>query len=214
MAGQSNAGDELQKFLDANQYSRKSILRYEKIFGKTYVSTGGEATTAEFCAQMGLEPGMKLLDVGAGIGGSAFYMAKSFGITVDGVDLSSNMVEIARENLAKMSEEVQKKVTFRVEDATTMEYPENHYDVVYSRDTILHIADKKSLFQNFFKTLKPGGRVVITDYCRGDLAKAGKADYGQDFKDYVADRGYHLLTVEQYGQVSTSKTFSLTLMLW
>jgi len=208
MAGQSNAGEELQKFLDANQYSRKSILRYEKIFGKTYVSTGGEATTAEFCAQMGLEPGMKLLDVGAGIGGSAFYMAKSFGITVDGVDLSSNMVEIARENLAKMSEEVQKKVTFRVEDATTMEYPENHYDVVYSRDTILHIADKKSLFQNFFKTLKPGGRVVITDYCRGDLAKAGKADYGQDFKDYVADRGYHLLTVEQYGQVLTEAGFA------
>ena len=208
MAGQAIAGDDLKKFLDANQYSRKSILRYEKIFGKTYVSTGGEATTAEFCAEMGLEAGMKILDVGAGIGGSAFFMAKAFGVTVEGVDLSSNMVDIARENLCKMSEDVQKNVSFRVEDATSMEYPENYYDIVYSRDTILHIADKKSLFQNFFKTLKPGGRVVITDYCRGDLAKLGKDDYGQDFKDYVAERGYHLLTVDQYGQVLADAGFS------
>ena len=208
MAGQTNAGDDLKKFLDANQYSRKSILRYEKIFGKTYVSTGGEVTTDEFCAEMGLKAGMKILDVGAGIGGSAFYMAKTFGVIVDGVDLSSNMVDIARENLGNMSEEVQKNVSFRVEDATSMEYPENHYDIVYSRDTILHIADKKSLFQSFFKTLKPGGRVVITDYCKGDLAKLGKDDYGQDFKDYVADRGYHLLTVDQYGQVLTDAGFS------
>jgi len=198
----------LKKFLDANQYSRKSILRYEKIFGKTYVSTGGEVTTAEFCAQMGLEAGMKVLDVGAGIGGSAFYMAKTFGVIVDGVDLSSNMVDIAQEILSNMSVDVQKNVSMRMADATTMEYPEKHYDIVYSRDTILHIADKKSLFQKFFKTIKPGGKVVITDYCKGDLAKLGKEDYGQDFKDYVAERGYHLLTVDQYGQVLIDAGFS------
>jgi phosphoethanolamine N-methyltransferase len=175
----------------------KSILRYEKIFGHTYVSTGGEVTTSEFCAEMGLKAGMKVLDVGAGIGGSAFFMAKTFGVEVDGVDLSSNMVAIANDYLSTMPEEVREKVKFRVEDATAMDYPENHYDVVYSRDTILHIADKKSLFENFFKCLKPGGKVVITDYCQGDLSKLGKEEYNQDFKEYVAERGYHLLTVEQ-----------------
>jgi phosphoethanolamine N-methyltransferase len=34
-----------QEFLDTHQYSDHSIARYEKIFGKTYVSTGGEETT-------------------------------------------------------------------------------------------------------------------------------------------------------------------------
>ena len=203
----SGHSEDLKQFLDANQYSRKSILRYEKIFGVTYVSTGGEVTTAEFCSEMSLKPGMKILDVGAGIGGSAFYMAKTFGVEIDGVDLSSNMVDIANENRGKMDKDIQKKVNFKVEDATKMDYPENYYDVVYSRDTILHIADKKSLFINFFKTLKPNGCIVITDYCKGDLSKLGKEDYSQDFKDYVADRGYHLLTVEQYGQVLTDAGF-------
>ena len=198
---QDPINEEFKAFLDANQYSRKSILRYEKIFGKHYVSTGGEVTTAEFCAEMGLKPGMKILDVGSGIGGSAFYMSEKFEVEIDGVDLSTNMVDIAQEYLQVQSPEVQKRLSFKVADATSMTYPENHYDIVYSRDTILHIEDKKSLFQHFFKCLKPGGRVVITDYCKGDLAKQGKEDYHQDFKDYVADRGYHLLTVAEYGQV-------------
>ena len=38
--------ESFQAFLDENQYSRKSILRYERIFGPTYISTGGQETTA------------------------------------------------------------------------------------------------------------------------------------------------------------------------
>lgn len=41
----SNKAPASQEFLDTNQYSRKSILRYERIFGHTWVSTGGEATS-------------------------------------------------------------------------------------------------------------------------------------------------------------------------
>ena len=46
-----------------------------------------------------------------------------------------------------MSAGVKHRCQFHVEDATTMDYPENFYDVVYSRDTILHIADKEALFK-------------------------------------------------------------------
>ena len=68
---------EFQKFLDSNQYSKNGILRYEQIFGIDYVSVGGQTTTAKFCAeQLDLEEKQKVLDIGCGIGGSAFYMAK------------------------------------------------------------------------------------------------------------------------------------------
>ena len=66
----------LKEWLDQNQYSRKGILRYEAIFGRTYVSVGGETTTREFVAQLNLSPGMKVLDIGCGSGGSAFHMAR------------------------------------------------------------------------------------------------------------------------------------------
>merc|ERR1712079_655826 len=162
----------LQEWLDQNQYTRKGILRYEAIFGRTYVSVGGETTTKDFVERLDLKPGMKVLDIGCGTGGSAFYMARNYGVDVYGFDLSTNMIGIAQD--------------YRME----MEYPENFYDVVYSRDTILHITDKKELFRKFLKTLKPGGKLMISDYCRGDVAQHSPA-----FIAYVKSRDYDLHTV-------------------
>ena len=93
-----------------------------------------------------------------------------------------------------MNPAIKHRTRFLVEDATTMEYPENFYDVVYSRDTILHIADKLQLFKLFEKTLKPGGLLVISDYC------CGEGMHSQAFNDYVKQRGYNLLTVKEYGK--------------
>jgi len=196
---QEKAGGEkkrmLQMWLDQNQYSRKGILRYEAIFGRTYVSVGGEETTKDFCSRLCLAPGMKVLDIGCGTGGSAFYMARRYGVEVHGVDLASNMIAIAQDYRLEMEAEVKHRVQFYIEDATLMSYPKNFYDVVYSRDTILHIADKEALFRTFLYTLKPGGKLMISDYCHGEK------EHSQQFKDYVAQRGYKLETVKGYGDV-------------
>ena len=66
------------KFDNQGQYSRTSILRYEKIFGEDYVSTGGAETTDDLCRRLGdsLRPGVRVLDVGSGIGGAAFHLRR------------------------------------------------------------------------------------------------------------------------------------------
>ena len=48
-----------------------------------------------------LRKGERVLDVGCGIGGSAFLMAKDYGVTVHGSDLSKNMIDIAHERAIK-----------------------------------------------------------------------------------------------------------------
>lgn len=55
--------------------------------------------TEEVVSLLSLRPGMKVLDVGCGIGGSVFYVAEHFGAVVDGVDLSSNMLSYAQHKL-------------------------------------------------------------------------------------------------------------------
>ncbi|ETO16413.1 hypothetical protein RFI_20925 [Reticulomyxa filosa] len=192
-----------QDFLDTQQYAIQSVLRYERMFGENFVSTGGLETTAHFTSLLDLTRGQKVLDVGCGIGGSAFHMAKTYGVNVHGIDLSKNMVHIAEERCKTLT--FPKDITFEICDATTKEYPENSFDVIYSRDAILHIFDKLTLFRvlclaeslllsQFYKWLKPGGKVFITDYCWGSKPHSEK------FVDYVKQRGYHLLTVTEYGK--------------
>merc|ERR1739844_725789 len=72
----------------------------------------------------------------------------------------------------------------------------------YSRDVILHIKDKAALFEKFFKWLKPGGIVIISDYCCGD------GEPSERLQEYVAQRGYHLLTPAEYGKVLESCGFA------
>ena len=66
---------------------------------------------------------------------------------------------------------------------------------MFSRDTILHIKEKDELFAKFLQTLKPGGRLLISDYCHGDQP------HSNNFKEYVKGRDYDLHTVKEYGQI-------------
>ncbi|URE23929.1 phosphoethanolamine N-methyltransferase [Musa troglodytarum] len=149
-------------------------------------------TTKEFVAKLELKPGQKILDVGCGIGGGDFYMAENFDVNVVGIDLSINMVSFALERAIGRKCSVE----FEVADCTKKTYPENTFDVIYSRDTILHIQDKPTLFRSFFKWLKPGGKLLISDYCK----KLGAPS--EDFAAYIKQRGYDLHDVDAYGQAS------------
>ncbi|XP_057996176.1 phosphomethylethanolamine N-methyltransferase-like [Hevea brasiliensis] len=180
-----------QQFLDNVQYESNGILLYERVFGQGYVSTGGIETTKEFVAKLDLKPGQKVLDVGCGIGGGDFYMAENFGVEVVGIDLSINMILFALECATGLK----CTVKFEVADCTKKTYPDNTFDVIYSRDTILYIQDKPALFRSFFKWLKPGGKVLISYYCKS----AGSPS--PEFAEYIKQRGYDLHDVEAYGQM-------------
>ncbi|CAH2053426.1 unnamed protein product [Thlaspi arvense] len=187
-----------QRFLDNVQYKSSGILRYERVFGQGFVSTGGIETTKEFVEKMDLKPGQKVLDVGCGIGGGDFYMAENFDVHVVGIDLSVNMISFALERAIGLNCSVE----FEVADCTTKHYPDNSFDVIYSRDTILHIQDKPALFRTFFKWLKPGGKVLISDYCRSPKTPS------PEFSEYIKQRGYDLHDVQAYGQMLKDAGFN------
>ncbi|KAK7844315.1 phosphoethanolamine n-methyltransferase 1 [Quercus suber] len=187
-----------QRFLDNVQYKSSGILRYERVFGQGFVSTGGIDTTKEFVQKLELKPGQKVLDVGCGIGGGDFYMAENFNVDVVGIDLSINMVSFALERAIGLNCSVE----FEVADCTKKTYPENSFDVIYSRDTILHIQDKPALFRSFYKWLKPGGKVLISDYCKN----AGTPSL--EFAEYIKQRGYDLHDVKSYGQMLRDAGFT------
>ncbi len=186
-----------QEFLDSNQYTMNGIKRYEQIFGKDFISTGGLETTRQLTARLDLKPGDKVLDVGCGIGGSAYYMVNTYGASVTCIDLSANMISLAKDR-AKTEPA---SITFEEADVMIREYDPASFDVIYSRDTLLHIRNKSELFEKFMTWLKPGGQLLISDYC------ITSDQLTEHTKSYLAQRNYFLTNVNTYGELLSSAGF-------
>lgn len=189
---QNGSKGSFQEFLDNNQYNKSGIRMYERVFGQGFVSPGGMTTTKEFVGRLNLQKNQQVLDVGCGIGGSAFYIANMFHAHVLGMDLSTNMINFALEAYESSKKS---QVQFEVSDATKRDFPPERFDAVYSRETFLHIKDKKALFEKILRWLKPGGQLLITDYC------CSPGEHSEQFKKYLEERQYHLIDVESYGKI-------------
>lgn len=177
------------EFLDTRQYTRTAIEAYESIYGRDFVSPGGAGAARELIDKLALEPDARVLDVGCGLGGSAFLMAREYGLRVDGIDLSQNMLAIAQQKSDAYG--LSDRVMFEQGDCLALDRPAC-YDAVYSRDVFLHIHDKSKLFDVLHNLLKPGGHLLFTDYC------CGKQPWADDFADYVTSRAYCLHTLPEY----------------
>ena len=187
-----------QEMLDSTQYSVDSIQLYEAVYGEDFVSPGGLAMATELLSGLELPRGSKVLDVGCGLGGSAFVMAHEFGLIVDGIDLSKNMLSMAEEK--RQAHQLTASVRFEQGDCLQLDCPE-HYDAIYSRDVFLHIHDKSRLFSVLYAALKPGGRLLFTDYC------CGEKPWGEVFVEYVRDRAYCLHTLNEYADLIEKADF-------
>lgn len=129
-----------------------------------------------------LPKGSKVLDVGCGIGGTSRFLAKSHDCAVTGVTISGRQVEIARRltseaggsatptdsEAAKLGE--QGSVKFIELDAEKMgEYfGEERFDCVWISEAMSHLPNKQLFFDNAFKLLKDGGKLVIADWFKNE----------------------------------------------
>ena len=154
-----------------------------------------------------LRPGERVLDLGSGGGFDAFLAARQVGPAgrVIGVDMTPEMIALARRNAAKIGFDY---VEFRLGDIEHLPVDDGSVDVIMSNCVINLAPDKAAVFREAFRVLAPGGRLAISDMVAiGDLPAAiaedpaaytgciaGAAPVG-DLKRMIAEAGFSNVTV-------------------
>lgn len=110
----------------------------------------------------------RVLDIGSGLGGSACWLAKTFGCSVLGLTLNQTQVEAAQK-LAS-DEGVSHLATFRVHDANTLDLPSESFDRIWIIECSEHIHDKPAFFRECARLLSPGGQLGLCAWLKGDAS--------------------------------------------
>ena len=125
---------------------------------------GGLDATRELAAQMELAPGLRILDVGSGIGGPARYFAAEHQCKVTGVDLTEEFVQVAR-SLTRRAK-LDHLAEFVQASALDLKFDAGTFDRSYMIHVGMNIADKGGVFREVRRVLKPGGKFAVFDFLR------------------------------------------------
>lgn len=125
---------------------------------------GGRQATTELAKQIDLPKDSRVLDVGCGIGGTSRYFAAERGWRVEGIDLTPEFVDVA----ARLSRRagLAEATSYRVASATELPFADATFDGAYMLHVGMNITDKKGMFDEVRRVLKPGGVFAIYDVMR------------------------------------------------
>lgn len=178
-------------------YSDELIDLVEAIYGKGLLSQGGTKSVNDMFNGIDLN-GKKVLDIGSGLGGPDVYLANKYNVDIVGVDANPLLILRSKQYLAEHKDKLKGTISFVLlkNPYDLKQFPDQSFDIVFSRETILHIPKDKKLdyIKEMFRVLKSGGRFVILDWLHTS------PDYSPQLKKMMDMDGisFALISSDQY----------------
>jgi SAM-dependent methyltransferase len=126
---------------------------------------GQRAATVRLAELAGFRGDERVLDVGSGLGGPSRFLAWRYGVQVSGVDLTAEFVAVA-EMLTRRTG-LEGRVDYRQGNALDLPFADGSFDVVWSQNAAMNIADRDRLYRQMRRVLKPGERLALQEVAAG-----------------------------------------------
>jgi SAM-dependent methyltransferase len=126
---------------------------------------GQRAATMRLAELAGFRGDEHVLDVGSGLGGPSRYLAWRYGVQVSGVDLTAEFVAVAQ--MLTQRTGLEGKVDYRQGNALDLPFADMSFDVIWSQNAAMNIADRDRLYREMRRVLRPGGRLALQEVAAG-----------------------------------------------
>ena len=137
-------------------------LTPDELFPHDQDHYGGLAANDLLAARAGIGKDTRVADFCAGLGGPSRYFAHRYGADVTGIELTPARVKGAQELTRRVG--LQHRVRVIEGNVTQVPLPADSVDVVVSQEALLHVPDKPRALAEAYRIIKPGGRIVFTDW--------------------------------------------------
>jgi len=156
-------GDLHQRIDDAldRLYPGRSSLTADELHGVDEFHIGGHAATRQITEHLRLRPGMRVLDVGSGLGGPARHLVQQADVDVTGVDLTAEYVAVARRLTDRVG--LAGRTRFVHGDVTELAFPTGNFDRAWMLHVGMNVADKSRLFNGIGRVLTVDGLFIVYD---------------------------------------------------
>jgi len=129
------------------------------------MAPGGEGNVVNIAEGLDMRD-KRVLDIGCGLGGPAFFFARNYGANVVGTDLESQLIEAAKQRAKKQGLEA--KTEFQLVEPGPLSFPDESFDFVVSSGAFTQISNKLEMFKEVLRVLKPGGAFSCYDWMKSD----------------------------------------------
>ena len=188
---------------DAPEYDDVHMRFLELLWGDGYLSPGGPAEVERVLRHLDLR-GKRVLDIGCGSGGITLFIAHRFSpAEIVGFDVELPVIRKARHRAADAG--LTEQVEFTQGPPGGLPFPDGSFDVVFSKDAMVHIPDKDAIFAEIFRVLKPGGAFAASDWLIGHDGEPTR-----EMKDYIAAEGlsFGMASAKRYAEAMTKAGFT------
>jgi len=183
-------------------YHYRLIAILERIWGEGWLSPGGPEEVGRLLAGMDIA-GKSVLDIGCGAGGVDLCLVHNHGAGyVTGIDVEDTVLNHARRLVAKAG--LTDRIGIVKVAPGPLPFPPSSYEIVFSKDSIVHIPDKHALMRDVFRVLKPGGWFIASDWLIGH-----DHEPSPEMKAYIASEGldFGMASPSRYAEAMTAAGF-------
>src|SRR5262249_55115309 len=193
--------ERILRIFEANGKPRASVT-LDDLSRVDEFHVGGKEASEAVAAKMNLRPGMHLLDVGSGIGGTSRYFASRHQCDVTGIDLTPEFVRTAQALTQRVAPDL--PVRFQQGSALELPFPETSFDGAYLFHVGMNIADKPKLFAEVRRVLRPGGVFALFEFMR-----TGDGEFGFPVPWAGAPSESFVASPNHYRDALTAQGFSV-----